>query len=275
MAENFVRVPWSIEDSDLDPYQFRLWVHIARVGICWQSIRTLADACNMSVGKASQTRTWLLDNGYLELAVDEKSGKVGVIACSLHEQTQQNCSHNEQLQQPERSPHEQRSPDEQNRSPHEQNRSPHERHLKKNTEEEYMKEEEGERAPARDAAGEDAEILAFLEQNSIAQPDTDDDWQHIRHPAVWAWMETTRRFPGYDKLPAIIRRLGPEPDRGVLQLAWEDWVASGYRKRNVTGILDYYEERLQPARASPNGHHDVPEPAGFAAIRAVMEEFDE
>lgn len=140
MSENFVQVPWSIESSELDPYQFRLWVHISRVGVCWQSIRTMAEACNMSVAKTHEVKNWLLENGYIEAAIDEKGKRIGVSACSPDEQTQQEAF----ATRTERSPHEQ------NVRHANKKRSPHERHLKKNPNKNNPEVEEG-AAHARDA----------------------------------------------------------------------------------------------------------------------------
>ena len=67
----WIQVPNMIDDSDLDPYEFRLYVHLKRVagddGQCWQSTQTLATFCNMSVGKISQAKQSLLARGFIKL----------------------------------------------------------------------------------------------------------------------------------------------------------------------------------------------------------------
>ncbi len=91
---------WAIDSSPLDPFQFRIFCHIARVGICFQSVQTIAEQCHISVGKVSIVRRWLEKNGYIEKAVEPNSGRVGwqIVPFwdSLHEQTQQNNSPHEQ-----------------------------------------------------------------------------------------------------------------------------------------------------------------------------------
>ena len=91
---------WALDDSDLDPYQFRVFCHIARVGICYQSVHTIANECNISSGKASTTRKWLAKNGYIETAKDKRSGRMGwrIVQFwdSPDEQIQQNYSPDEQ-----------------------------------------------------------------------------------------------------------------------------------------------------------------------------------
>lgn len=100
----------AIDDADLDPYQFRLVMHIWRVGNCWESVRTTAQKCKMSVGKVSQAISELLQLNIIErVAVN---GKMVLRVCSSDEQ---------------RSPHEQiQQLNGSNRSPHEHQRSPHE-----------------------------------------------------------------------------------------------------------------------------------------------------
>lgn len=89
------------DDSDLDPYQFRLMIHYWRVGNCWESIRTTAKKTNMSASMVKKTRDWLLENGWIEWrpAATKNGQKMAVCICS---------------------PHEQRSPHKHERSPREQ-----------------------------------------------------------------------------------------------------------------------------------------------------------
>ena len=58
----------NMADDELDPYQYRLLAHYVRVGTCWQSVRTTAAACKMSVGKVVATRQELARLGYIALA---------------------------------------------------------------------------------------------------------------------------------------------------------------------------------------------------------------
>lgn len=55
-----IELPNLIDDMGLSVYAFRLYVHLKRVaedeGSCWQSARTLADACNMSAGQVSKAK---------------------------------------------------------------------------------------------------------------------------------------------------------------------------------------------------------------------------
>lgn len=62
----WTRIPNLYDDSDLDPYQMRLLVHIARRGVCWESDRALARHCRMSLGQVNKTRHWLAKAGWIE-----------------------------------------------------------------------------------------------------------------------------------------------------------------------------------------------------------------
>lgn len=86
---SFARMLREIDDADLDVYEFRLWCHIWRVGVSWESVRTMAKKCGMSTGRASQAKKSLLENHFL--AYEERNGRLGLsaVVCSPHEQTQQ------------------------------------------------------------------------------------------------------------------------------------------------------------------------------------------
>ena len=76
--QSFVEMLRAIDDAGLDPYEFRLWVHIWRVGVSWESLRTIAQKCNMSVGKAQQARKSLCDKNLLTYR--EQRGRLGLAA---------------------------------------------------------------------------------------------------------------------------------------------------------------------------------------------------
>ena len=114
----FIQVPNMIDDLDLSPYAFRLYVHLKRVagdeGTCWQSTNTLAKACQMSSGSVSNAKKEL--------------HKLGLIAVMTKKNTQGGIDHHEITiidiwprnitRYVTSSPHEQAS------SPHEQASSP-------------------------------------------------------------------------------------------------------------------------------------------------------
>lgn len=56
----FSQVPNLVDEMKLSVYAYRLYGHLRRVagesGKCWQNTKTLADVCNMSVGKISEAK---------------------------------------------------------------------------------------------------------------------------------------------------------------------------------------------------------------------------
>lgn len=63
-----IELPNLYDDSDLDPYEFRLLAHYKRVGNCWESTKTTAEKCKMSTGQVSQARDRLHDKGFIIIA---------------------------------------------------------------------------------------------------------------------------------------------------------------------------------------------------------------
>jgi len=65
----WTQLPNKIDDDNLDPYEFRLYVHLKRVagdsGQCWQNTQTLASHCRMSAGKVSQAKQSLASKGLI------------------------------------------------------------------------------------------------------------------------------------------------------------------------------------------------------------------
>ena len=75
-------LPNLIDDMDLDPYEYRLYGHYKRVcgaagGTCYQSVRTTAEQCGMSVGKVSETRRSLETKGLIKCQ-DNEDGTINV-----------------------------------------------------------------------------------------------------------------------------------------------------------------------------------------------------
>lgn len=64
-----VEIPMLVDDAGLSVYAFRLYAHIKRVagdtGTCWESTRTLAERCGMSVGQVSKARNELVEGGWV------------------------------------------------------------------------------------------------------------------------------------------------------------------------------------------------------------------
>lgn len=128
----YFHIMLNMSDDDLDVYEYRLLGHYVRVcnvngtGQCWESTRTTADKCKMSVGKVSSTRKSLEAKGYLKLLQPDQHSKGDTLMVLVVDRWAENINrYSSQNEQPElkvieRSPHEQScSHDEQECSPHE------------------------------------------------------------------------------------------------------------------------------------------------------------
>ena len=65
LRKYYCQIPNMIDDMNLTPYAFRLYVHLKRVaaedGTCWQSTTTLATSCKMSMGSISTAKNELVE----------------------------------------------------------------------------------------------------------------------------------------------------------------------------------------------------------------------
>ena len=60
-----IELPNLYDDSDLDPYEFRLLAHYKRVGTCTESTKTTAKKCKMSPRQVSSKRQVLRKSGFI------------------------------------------------------------------------------------------------------------------------------------------------------------------------------------------------------------------
>jgi len=74
----FTMLPNIVDDMGLDPYAFRLYVHLRRVagehGACWQSTETLKDLCKMSMGAVSKAKQTLVKAGLIRIEERKRNG---------------------------------------------------------------------------------------------------------------------------------------------------------------------------------------------------------
>ncbi|MBK8987405.1 MAG: hypothetical protein IPM39_15230 [Chloroflexi bacterium] len=78
-------------------------------------------------------------------------------------------------------------------------------------------------------------------------PQTDQETAVATHPAIWAWLEASMAWPGFESAAYITERLGETPDAEALKTARQLWNLSNNKPGNAIGILDWYDElRLDP-----------------------------
>lgn len=105
MDEPEISVNFSIEyraDDELDPYQMRLYVHLARVcsetdnGACNESTEALAAACQMSAGMVVKVKNVLADLGFIHVETGKGKRADAVLLCSPHDMLEPSVSPHEQ-----------------------------------------------------------------------------------------------------------------------------------------------------------------------------------
>ena len=74
-GRRYFHIILNMADDELDPYEYRLLGHYIRVGDCWESTRTTADKCRMSIGKTAQTRRELAQKGYIKITEPKNHDK--------------------------------------------------------------------------------------------------------------------------------------------------------------------------------------------------------
>src|SRR3989304_1116399 len=84
----WTQLPNVYDDADLTLYEFRLLVHYKRVGSTYESTRTTAKLCRMSLGSVVKARTSLANKGW----GTRSSGAPGTIAVALIDIWQQNTA---------------------------------------------------------------------------------------------------------------------------------------------------------------------------------------
>lgn len=74
LSKYFTVLPNLYDDSDLDVYEYRLLGHYKRVcgqaGRCWESVRTTAKHCRMSLGQVVEIRRGLAEKGFIKIRVE-------------------------------------------------------------------------------------------------------------------------------------------------------------------------------------------------------------
>lgn len=74
--EYFTMLPNLVDDSGLNVHEFRLLAHYYRVGVCWESLTTTAEHCQMSRPTVVKTRRSLAEKGWIILEVQPHRGAI-------------------------------------------------------------------------------------------------------------------------------------------------------------------------------------------------------
>lgn len=118
LRKYYTQIPNLIDDMDLSVYAFRLYAHLKRVagesGTCYQSTKTLVDACKMSAGSIANAKDELAEKKLIRIRTQKgEHGEFSYHEITIVDIWSENIAKYSTC-----------SPDEQDRSPSEQDRSP-------------------------------------------------------------------------------------------------------------------------------------------------------
>lgn len=222
----FVQIPNMIDDLKLSPYAFRLYVHLKRVagdnGQCWQSTKTLSEACNMSAGTVTKAKDELKENNLIRIAYveHERPGR------AYHMITVEDIWLENSIKygQSSRSDN-QSSPRELYSSPSELQSSPHE--LKNNPIKKNQLRREGEFILED---GKDIFDLTPLEAMKVKE--------------INVFRTATCRFPGHPQWRKVYQALhGKDYTVEKIRSTYEEWCNRGYKPENI-GWLDWLDDGI-------------------------------
>ena len=91
----FTMLPNLLDDAGLSPYAFRLLVHYYRVcggnNSCYEGVRTTAKRTCMSVGKVSESRRELEQDGWIKLRAEQfKNRPAPTLVVSIQDRWKEN-----------------------------------------------------------------------------------------------------------------------------------------------------------------------------------------
>lgn len=249
----FIIVPNVVDDMGLSANALRLYLHLKRVagenGYCWQSTQTLAEHCRMARNTVVRAKRELVEAGLIEITSRKRAGggldyhEIKIVdiwrfnnwICSPDFELPANLKTNTlQISKciPCKSQNE---------------------YLKKNTIRKTKDEKPAQTSCASHPPSEN--FCKFSEGVNAAATAAGDStnceqstWyiEGRKSPAIKAWKEVTGYYPPKSELVYRELRgtLTDEPDTDRLKLAFANWVAKGNNPRNITGILEWYREKL-------------------------------
>lgn len=253
----FAIIPHIVDDMGLSVWAYRLYGHFRRVagedgGACWQSTRTLAEACKMSTGQVAKAKLELVEAGLITIT-NERGAHGDYHVITIADVWALNMARYSQTEQTETG---ERSPGERYRSPHERKRSPGE--TKKNP---------GRKTPVFSKAEKTEEVVAtttrFVDQRTANEK-----------PVTGATSansssdDTPAKLTLREKVAAEIRKQDNGtriPDMAAIDRALDLWgreaEGRGWKMTNIDAILERYDIVLQGA-AHPRSEYD---PAAHAS----------
>ncbi len=97
----------------------------------------------------------------------------------------------------------------------------------------------------------DLVLSNFYAGYGFAMPKTPKEWEEARKPGIKAWAEVTETPLDWQAARLLNKRLIEPINREALEVAWERWTSTSYRKERAIGVIEWYEELCQDMTATP------------------------
>lgn len=97
----------------------------------------------------------------------------------------------------------------------------------------------------------DYELIKFYLSHNHPKPEGEEQLRQAALPGMMLWARVTNNYVGWVNAPTINKAIGKEANVEALKTAWLKWNSFGYRKQNISGILDWYKELALDEKAEP------------------------
>ena len=94
-------------------------------------------------------------------------------------------------------------------------------------------------------------ILQFFMGYGFSAPKTPKEWEEAKKPGIRAWAEITETPLDWQAARLLNKRLVEPINRNALEVAWERWTSTSYRKERAIGVIEWYEELCEDITATP------------------------
>ena len=238
----FCQIPNMVDDIGLSVYAFRLYVHLKRVageeGECWQSTKTLADNCRMSIGAVVNAKKELIEQRLIDVESMEKAGGGRpyhlIRIADIWPKNMARYADD--------------SPDKQvtvgNLQVHHVSNEVHGVNLQ-------VHHTERKNNPLKKREGKKIEKgTSSVPPSPPSEKPSDGGIRAAAaalrsHPAIQAIKEVTNYFPPPELYQLIIEKIGETPDKAKLWRVHMFMKLKGHNPRNYSNLLDRYETGLQ------------------------------
>lgn len=97
----------------------------------------------------------------------------------------------------------------------------------------------------------DLELTNFFAKYGFAMPKTPKEWEEARKPGIKAWAKVTETPLDWQAARLLNKRIIEPINMAALEIAWERWTSTSYRKERAIGVIEWYEELCKDMNATP------------------------